>query len=91
MPTEDKCILAQAPSKSQATQTQGLFYASSNTITAKKTGEMWQKLIKTASQDKVLELSTYSPGKGTVYIMMMAFWHQENLLLFVVQANGGTR
>ena len=66
IPTEDKCVLAQPYIKSQGTQTQGLFYPSAKSITAKKYTEAWQKLIKTSSKDRVLELSAYSPGKGNV-------------------------
>lgn len=66
-PLEDKGTLVKVDTKSCGTQTQGLFYPSANTITAKKTSEAWKKVTKKISQDKVLELSTYSPGNGTYY------------------------
>ena len=61
---EDKTVTAEPETHTRGTQTQGLFYPSQKTITTNKQTETWQKLVKTISQDRVIQLSTYSPGKG---------------------------
>ena len=81
-PTEDKCVLAQPRSQSTGTQTKGLFYASANTITSKKANEAWQKITKSISQDRVLQLSSYSPGNGEGYNrrgMVIIVYHNNSL------------
>ena len=51
---------------SRSTQTQGIFYPSSQTISKTKGTEFSQITIKASSRDRVPKLDTYSPGKGAI-------------------------
>ena len=60
----DKSVSTEPVVKNRGTQTLGIFYQSANTITGKKHIEAWKKTIKAATRDRVVDLTTFSAGKG---------------------------
>ena len=47
-----------------ATQTDGIFYPSSRTITNQKGAEFIKKMIHISARDRLPKLQSHSPGKG---------------------------
>ena len=60
----DKSVSTEPAVKNRGTQTQGIFYHSANTIAGKKYIEAWKRAVRATTRDRVVELTTFSTGKG---------------------------
>ena len=56
------------------TQTHGIFYPSARTITDQKGKEFNKKMIHVTARDRLPQLHSYSPGKGTLTVCMDIFF-----------------
>lgn len=65
----DKSVCTEPEAKHCSTQTQGIFYHSATTIAGKKHVEAWKRAVKATSRDRVVNLTTFSAGKGWIEVI----------------------
>ena len=60
----NKSVSTEPVVKNRGTQTQGIFYHSAKTIAGQKHIEAWKRVVRAATRDRVVDLTTFSTGKG---------------------------